>query len=544
VFRDRDGWLKPHQRIAVLRRLAALMEGRREHLALQIAREGGKPLPDAIVETTRAIDGVHNAADELRNFAGREIPMGLSAAAENRWAFTTREPIGVVAAISAFNHPLNLIVHQVAPAIAVGCPVIVKPATTTPLSCLDLVALVHEAGLPEPWCQSFVPEGNELAERLATDRRVAFLSFIGSARVGWSLHAKLAHGARSALEHGGAAPAIVDRSADLGKVIEPIVKGGYYHAGQVCVSTQRIFVHGDIADDFTQRLVARVETLRTADPVLKDTEVGPLILPREADRVAEWVEEAVKGGATLATGGRRLSETTLQPAVLLDPGRREDIHAGDLRPGGRGVSLRQSRRGDRAGQRPAHGLPGQRLRAGHRRRDARGRSSGRLGRHDQRSHRVPDRLDAFRRPPRIRLRHRRHPLHDARPGTGEDDPDAAELRREEGEPVHVLKVAIAGFGGVGRATADLVLSRRDRYRRLYGADVRLVAVCGSTSGLADAGGLAPHRLGMLEPGLTGPDFIAASGAAVLVEAGPSDYRRASRGLPISAPPCRAVSTRS
>ncbi|MBN6152775.1 aldehyde dehydrogenase family protein [Xanthomonas sp. AmX2] len=319
VFKDRDGWLKPHQRIAILRRLAALMEGKRDHLAMQIAREGGKPLPDAIVETTRAIDGVHNAADELRNFAGREIPMGLSAAAENRWAFTTKEPIGIVAAISAFNHPLNLIVHQVAPAIAVGCPVIVKPASTTPLSCLEFVALVHEAGLPEPWCQSFVPEGNELAERLATDRRVAFLSFIGSARVGWSLHAKLAHGARSALEHGGVAPAIVDRSADLDKIIEPIVKGGYYHAGQVCVSTQRIYVHNDIADDFTHRLVARVERLRTGDPARKDTEVGPLILPREADRVAEWIEEAVKGGATLATGGTRLSETTLQPTVLLDP---------------------------------------------------------------------------------------------------------------------------------------------------------------------------------------------------------------------------------
>ena len=319
VFKDRDGWLKPHQRVAILRRLAALMEDRRDHLALQIAREGGKPLADAIVETTRAIDGVHNAADELRNFAGREIPMGLSAAAENRWAFTTKEPSGLVAAISAFNHPLNLIVHQVAPAIAVGCPVIVKPASTTPLSCLEFVALVHEAGLPEPWCQSFVPEGNDLAEQLATDRRVAFLSFIGSARVGWSLHAKLAHGARSALEHGGAAPAIVDRSADLDRIIEPIVKGGYYHAGQVCVSTQRVYVHRDIADDFTQRLIARVERLRTGDPTLKDTEVGPLILPREADRVAEWIKDAVEGGATLATGGARLSETTLQPTVLLDP---------------------------------------------------------------------------------------------------------------------------------------------------------------------------------------------------------------------------------
>lgn len=319
VFRDRDGWLKPHQRIAILRRLAALMEDRRDHLAMQIAREGGKPLADAIVETTRAIDGVHNAADELRNFAGREIPMGLSAASENRWAFTTKEPIGIVAAISAFNHPLNLIVHQVAPAIAVGCPVIVKPASTTPLSCLEFVALVHEAGLPEPWCQSFLPEGNELAEKLATDGRIAFLSFIGSARVGWSLHAKLARGTRSALEHGGVAPAIVDRSADPDSVIEPVVKGGYYHAGQVCVSTQRIYVHQDIAEDFTDRLVARVEKLRTGDPTLKDTEVGPLILPREAERVMQWVEEAVEGGATLAAGGTRLSDTTLRPTVLLDP---------------------------------------------------------------------------------------------------------------------------------------------------------------------------------------------------------------------------------
>ncbi|MDY0981754.1 MULTISPECIES: aldehyde dehydrogenase family protein [Stenotrophomonas] len=319
VFKDRDGWLKPHQRIAILRRLAALMEAKRDHLAMQIAREGGKPLPDAIVETNRAIDGVHNAADELRNFAGREIPMGLSAAAENRWAFTTKEPLGIVAAISAFNHPLNLIVHQVAPAIAVGCPVIIKPASTTPLSCLEFVAMVHEAGLPEPWCQSFIPKGNELAEALATDKRVAFLSFIGSARVGWSLHAKLAHGARSALEHGGVAPAIVDRSADLSRIIEPIVMGGYYHAGQVCVSTQRIFVHNDIAEDFTEALIARVGKLRTGDPTLKDTEVGPLIQPREADRVGEWIDEAVKGGATLATGGKRLSETTLQPTVLLNP---------------------------------------------------------------------------------------------------------------------------------------------------------------------------------------------------------------------------------
>ncbi len=336
VFRDRDGWLKPHQRIAILRRLAALMEGRRDHLAMQIAREGGKPLPDAIVETTRAIDGVHNAADELRNFAGREIPMGLSPAAENRWAFTTKEPIGVVAAISAFNHPLNLIVHQVAPAIAVGCPVIVKPAATTPLSCLDFVALVREAGLPEPWCQTFVPDDNALAERLATDARVAFLSFIGSARVGWSLHSKLAPGTRSALEHGGAAPAIVDRSADLDKIIEPIVKGGYYHAGQVCVSTQRIFVHADIADDFTQRLVARVEKTAHRRPDAEGHRGRPAD-PAARGRPGRAMDR--RGGQ-----GRRHAGDRRQAPLRDDAGaggaarpgcRREGLDAGGVRPGRR-----------------------------------------------------------------------------------------------------------------------------------------------------------------------------------------------------------------
>ncbi len=234
--KDRDGALKPYQRSAILVRAAMLLGERLDAFARLIAREGGKPLTDARIEATRAVDGLRNAAEEIRNFAGREIPMGLTPASDGRWAFTTREPIGVVAAISAFNHPLNLIVHQVAPAIAVGCPVIVKPAAPTPLSCLELVALLREAGLPEPWCQTLVTEDNALSERLATDPRVAFLSFIGSARVGWYLRSKLAPGTRCALEHGGAAPVIIDRSVKLDQIIEPIVKGGYYHAGQVCVS--------------------------------------------------------------------------------------------------------------------------------------------------------------------------------------------------------------------------------------------------------------------------------------------------------------------
>jgi acyl-CoA reductase-like NAD-dependent aldehyde dehydrogenase len=319
AFHDRDAWLPVHQRAGILRRLSGLIGARREELALGIAREGGKPLSDALVEADRAADGVLNAAEELRNFAGREIPMGLTAASAGRWAFTTREPIGVVAAISAFNHPLNLIVHQAAPAIAVGCPVIVKPASATPLSCLAFAALAKEAGLPDPWCQTFIPDSTELAGRLATDSRVAFLSFIGSARVGWQLHKQLAPGTRSALEHGGVAPAIVDRSADLERTIGPMVKGGYYHAGQVCVSTQRIFVHADIAGRFLEAFTERVRALEVGDPARPQTEVGPLIHPREADRVAEWIAEAVARGGRLAAGGERLSATTLGPAILVDP---------------------------------------------------------------------------------------------------------------------------------------------------------------------------------------------------------------------------------
>jgi acyl-CoA reductase-like NAD-dependent aldehyde dehydrogenase len=294
------------------------MEGKRDHLARQIASEGGKPLTDAMVETDRAIDGVRTAIEILRNTGGREIPMGITPASDGRWAFTIREPIGVVVAVSAFNHPLNLILHQVVPAIAVGCPVIVKPAAPTPLSCIDLVALVHEAGLGEQWCQTFLTVSNELAQKLVTDPRVAFFSFIGSSRVGWHLRSVLAPGTRCALEHGGAAPAIIDKSADLDHVIEPLVKGGYYHAGQVCVSVQRIYVHAEIEHTFLDRFAARVAALKLGDPLSPETEVGPLILPRETDRVTSWIEEAAKGGAKII-GGDRLSETTMVPAIVVHP---------------------------------------------------------------------------------------------------------------------------------------------------------------------------------------------------------------------------------
>lgn len=318
ILKNRDQWLKPYERMHILKRCAELVASKQDFFAQLIAAEGGKPLTDAIIEVTRAIDGLNNAAEELRHFAGKEIPMGLTQASENRWAFTIKEPIGVVAAISAFNHPLNLIVHQIAPAIAVGCPVIIKPASATPLCCIELVKLVHQAGLQDAWCQTLITDDNQLAEQLATSAKIDFLSFIGSAKVGWSLRSKLAPGTRCALEHGGVAPVIVDEHANLSKTIPALVKGGYYHAGQVCVSVQRIFVHQAILQPFLEEFVKSVQALKVGDPLLKETEVGPLIHACETARVSTWIKEAVDSGAQLYGGGR-FSETTLNPAILLNP---------------------------------------------------------------------------------------------------------------------------------------------------------------------------------------------------------------------------------
>lgn len=319
LFRDRDAWLSAARRTEILGAAAAIMQERREELAVEAAREGGKPLMDSLVEVDRAVDSVRECVEFLRTQHGDEVPMRLNAASANRLAFTRHEPIGVVVAFSAFNHPLNLIVHQVAPAVATGCPCIVKPAEATPLSGFRFVGILREAGLPEEWCQALMTTDLDVAGSLATDRRVGFFSFIGSARVGWMLRSKLAPGARCALEHGGAAPVLVAEDADIDLMLPLISKGGFYHAGQVCVSVQRVYVHRSIARDVAERLALAAKALKVGDPTAPDTEVGPLIRPSEVERVGEWVREGVDQGAELLAGGEALSETCYAPTVLYDP---------------------------------------------------------------------------------------------------------------------------------------------------------------------------------------------------------------------------------
>lgn len=317
LFTDLDGHLPHHERAAILRRAARLAEERFEELALQAASEGGKPLTDSRAEIARGINGLELAAEEGTRLAGHEIPMRGTAAAAGRLAFTTREPRGLVAAVSAFNHPFNLVVHQVAPAVAAGCPVVVKPASTTPLSCHAVVDLLHEAGLPEDWAVT-LPMPGRVAERLVTDPRIAFFSFIGSGEVGWGLRRKVADGVRCAMEHGGAAPLIVDEGADLDLLVPRIVKGGYYHAGQVCVSVQRVFALPAVKDELVERVTAAVDGLVTGDPTDAATEVGPLIQQGEADRVHEWVGEAVAQGADLVRGGEPMDHQCYTPTLLVD----------------------------------------------------------------------------------------------------------------------------------------------------------------------------------------------------------------------------------
>lgn len=318
LFSDRSRWLEPYQRIEILERAVVLMQERLESLTQTALHEGGKPYADSRVEVLRAIGGVKIAIETISHLGGEQIPMGLTEATRNRLAFTTREPVGVVVSLSAFNHPLNLVVHQTVTAFAAGCPVVIKPASTTPLSCLAFVELLKEAGMPDDWCQAVVCD-NEAAEQLATDPRVGFLSFIGSAKVGWYLRSRLAPGTRCALEHGGSAPVIVDRNADFATMIPLLVKGGFYHAGQVCVSVQRIFVHEDDCNAISTALVAQANQLQVGDPADEQTEVGPLILPREVDRVESWVEEAVEMGGKLLCGGKRISDTCFQPTVIVNP---------------------------------------------------------------------------------------------------------------------------------------------------------------------------------------------------------------------------------
>ncbi|MGB6328316.1 MAG: aldehyde dehydrogenase family protein [Halarcobacter sp.] len=318
TFLDHENALPKYKRIEILEKVVEIMSSQIDELTKLCASEGGKPWMDSQVEVYRAINGVKLAIEALGSYEGKEVAMGHTSSSANRMAYTFKEPIGVVAAVSAFNHPLNLAVHQVIPALAVGCSVIIKPATQTPMSALRLIEILKEAGLPNGWAQAIVCDrkGGEL---LATSPKVNALTFIGSGAVGWYLNSKVSQGTRVALEHGGVAPVIVEADADIDDLIPSIGKGGFYHAGQVCVSVQRVFVHESIVDEVASKLSSYASALVVGDQLDPKTEVGPLINNNEVNRVEEWVNEAVTKGGEILTGGKRISASCYEPTVILNP---------------------------------------------------------------------------------------------------------------------------------------------------------------------------------------------------------------------------------
>ncbi|MDH5517397.1 MAG: aldehyde dehydrogenase family protein [Gammaproteobacteria bacterium] len=330
LFKNKQDWLPVARRIEIFESAAEIMLQSAEELALNAAQEGGKPLLDSRIEVTRAIDGIKNCIELMRNNHGEEIPMSINASSANRLAMTRREPIGVVVAVSAFNHPLNLIVHQIGPALAAGCPVIIKPAEDTPLSCFDLINIFREAGLPAEYCQALVVSDLTVATQLVTDPRVGFFSFIGSAKVGWMLRSQLAAGTRCALEHGGVAPVIIAADADLDDVLPLLAKGGFYHAGQVCVSVQRVFAEASVAREVAQRLAELGNNMTIGDPMLASTEIGPLIRPQETRRISDWVNEAISEGAECLAGGKAISDSCYPATVLYQPDRSSKVSVNEI----------------------------------------------------------------------------------------------------------------------------------------------------------------------------------------------------------------------
>ena len=316
--RLRAGPLPRWKRAEILDTAARLLGEREEQFARTIAAEAAKPIRTARIEAQRAVGTFQFAAAEARTFAGEVVPLDAIAAGEGKVGFALRVPIGVVGAISPFNFPLNLVAHKLAPAIAAGCPVVLKPASQTPLSAVALAALlVDECGLPAEHLHVLCGGGGTVGNAIVDHPDIAMITFTGSPEVGWGIRAR-APRKRVGLELGNNAPVIIDAESDWKTAAGKIRVAGFSHAGQSCISTQRVLVHRDIVEGFTSALVDEVSTLVVGDPLDDDTEVSALISTSERDRVKSWIDEAVEQGASIACGGTVDDIGVLVPTVLTD----------------------------------------------------------------------------------------------------------------------------------------------------------------------------------------------------------------------------------
>ncbi len=306
------------KRAEILDNAANRLAARREEFATVIAREAAKPIKTARIEVDRAVGTFRFAAVEARTLVGEVVAMDAIPAGEGKFGFTMRMPIGVVGAIAPFNFPLNLVVHKVGPAIAAGCAVVLKPASQTPFSSILLARmLIDECGLPAEWLSVVTGGGSTVGNALVDHPDVALLTFTGSPDVGWGIRAR-APRKRVGLELGNNAPIIIEPDGDWKTAAEKIRVAGFSHAGQSCISTQRILVHESIATNFLDELVRQVSTLVVGDPLDENTDVSSLISTSERDRVQSWIDEAVAEGALVVLGGEITPEGLLRPTIVVD----------------------------------------------------------------------------------------------------------------------------------------------------------------------------------------------------------------------------------
>jgi acyl-CoA reductase-like NAD-dependent aldehyde dehydrogenase len=306
--------LPAHKRAEILVKVVAGIARRHEEIARQISDEAGKPLKAARVEASRAMSTYTFAAVEARKLAGEMVPMDAAQAGEGKLAFTLRRPIGVVGAISPFNFPLNLVAHKLAPALAAGCPVVLKPATQTPLSALLLAELEDEAGLPPGWLSVVVGPSAEIGDVLVEDERVKAITFTGSGAVGWGLKER-APKKKVNLELGNATPVIVTADADVQAAAAAMAANAFSFAGQSCISVQRVYVERPAYDRFVEGLLPKVQALKLGDPADEETDVGPVIDEDAHERILEWIAEARDGGAEILAGGEE-EDGLIQPTVI------------------------------------------------------------------------------------------------------------------------------------------------------------------------------------------------------------------------------------
>ena len=310
--------LPAHKRAEILVRVAGYLGRRHDEVARTISDEAGKPMKAARVEARRAMSTYTFAAVEARKLAGEMVPMDASQAGEGKLAFTLRRPIGIVGAISPFNFPLNLVAHKLAPALAAGCAVVLKPASQTPLSALLLAELETEAGLPPGWLNVLVGPASEIGDVLIEDDRVKALTFTGSGAVGWKL-AERAAKKQVNLELGNATPVIIAVDADIDAAAAAMAANAFSFAGQSCISVQRIYVEAPAYDRFVERFLPRVEELKLGDPADEETDIGPVIDEDARERILAWIEEARANGAQLLTGGE-LDGELIRPTVIANAG--------------------------------------------------------------------------------------------------------------------------------------------------------------------------------------------------------------------------------